>query len=53
MSERTMQVNELKTSVEKAAYVVDPRAVAEALLSRVSDVRKERAIQAPAAPRPT
>ena len=40
MSERTTYVNDLKTSVEKASYVVDARAVAEALLRRVVDVRQ-------------
>lgn len=40
MSERTSYVNDLKTSVEKASYVVDARAVAEALLRRVADVRE-------------
>lgn len=43
VSERTIYVNDLKTSVEKAAYVVDPRAVAEALLRRVGDMRRVRA----------
>ena len=43
MSERTIYVNDLKASVEKAAYVVDPRAVAEALLRRVGDMRRLRA----------
>ena len=40
MSERTIHVNDLKASVEKASYVVDARAVAEALLRRVGDVRR-------------
>jgi anti-sigma28 factor (negative regulator of flagellin synthesis) len=39
VTERTIQLNDLKASVEKSAYVVDPRAVAEALLQRVVDMR--------------
>ena len=42
MSERAIYVNDLKASVEKASYVVDARAVAEALLRRVGDVRRPR-----------
>lgn len=42
MSERTNHVNDLKASVEKASYVVDVRAVAEALLQRVADGRRGR-----------
>jgi anti-sigma28 factor (negative regulator of flagellin synthesis) len=40
VTERTIQLNDLKASVEKSAYVVDSRAVAEALLQRVVDMRR-------------
>jgi hypothetical protein len=39
VTERTMQLNDLKTSVERASYVVDPRAVAEAMLRRAAEHR--------------
>ena len=42
VTERTIQLTDLKASVEKSAYVVDPRAVAEALLQRVCDMRRAR-----------
>jgi len=48
VSERTIHVNDLKASVEKASYVVDARAVAEALLRRVGDLRGPRGGGAPA-----
>lgn len=46
MSERTIHLNDLKDSVDKAAYVVDARAVAEALLRRVGDMRRIAAASA-------
>jgi anti-sigma28 factor (negative regulator of flagellin synthesis) len=49
VSERTIHVNDLKASVEKASYVVDARAVAEALLRHVVDVRRPRAATPPPA----
>jgi hypothetical protein len=40
--DRIMQLTELKTSVERASYVVDPRAVAEAMLRRAAEERAAR-----------
>jgi anti-sigma28 factor (negative regulator of flagellin synthesis) len=33
MKERTMQIDHLKTSIERDEYAVDPKAVAEAILA--------------------
>ena len=33
VTERTMQIDELKTSIERNEYDVDPRAVAEAIVA--------------------
>ena len=46
--ERSMTIEAIKSSVQHASYVVDPRAVAEAMLRRVVE---ERALQAPLVPR--
>lgn len=43
MSDHTIDLQEIKTSVEKADYVVEPRAVAEAMLLRAAELRQERA----------
>ena len=40
--QRTVHVKDLKSSVERAAYVVDSRAVAEAMLRRASELRRQR-----------
>jgi hypothetical protein len=47
ISERTIHLNDLKDSVDKKAYVVDPRAVAEALLRRVVDLRRSSGTPGP------
>ncbi len=42
--ERTVQeIESLKSAVQRAAYVVDPRAVAEALMRRLVDEQAQRA----------
>lgn len=40
--ERTVQLSDLKNSVQRASYVVDPRAVAEAMLRRAAEERAAR-----------
>lgn len=40
--ERAMRIENLKHSIERADYVVDPRAVAEAMLRRVVAARAAR-----------
>ena len=47
ISERTIHLNDLKDSVDKKAYVVDPRAVADALLRRVVDLRRSKSAPGP------
>jgi len=43
MTEKSdMQIEEIKTSVEHAKYVVNPRAVAEAMLARAAEQRAAR-----------
>jgi hypothetical protein len=44
MTEHTSELQDIKTSVEKADYVVEPRAVAEAMLLRAAELRRERTL---------
>jgi anti-sigma28 factor (negative regulator of flagellin synthesis) len=41
MDHRTMQLSEIKTSVDRGEYEVDPRAVADAILARLLRAQKE------------
>jgi anti-sigma28 factor (negative regulator of flagellin synthesis) len=41
MEERTMQIDHLKTRIERDEYRVDPKAVADAILARLLAGQKE------------
>ena len=45
--ERTVQITDIKNSVERAAYVVDARKVAEAMLRRAAEQRAWRVRRSP------